>query len=462
MTQVTKIKTSVPTVVLIGRANVGKSSLFNKLSDMRKALVSPIAGTTRDTNEAIVTWGKGSFRLIDTGGIETIVSTKTLKKLAPKANEAFAKEIIEKSIEALKEADIMLFVVDFKTGILPPDFELAKSLKKIGKPIILLVNKTDSFADQVQTQNFLRLGINEIITTSALRGHGMGDLLDLLVERVKDIKPEAKFVETENVPDLRVALIGKPNVGKSSLFNKLIGEEKAIISPIPHTTREAKDTLVKYGEDKMLFVDTAGLRKSAKVQEGLEEGSVAKTLSAIHNADVAIFMIDVSQPITTQDKKIGAELMDSNINVLIVANKWDLIEKKSTQSQKEFTDEIYYELPFLFWAPVHFVSAKTGKGVSGVYEEILKINRQRFTIIPADELEKFIKSAIKRHRPETDRGIMPPKILGFEQITTNPPRFVLHIRQIDRLSESYLRYIENRLREKFDLTGTKVWISVKK
>lgn len=454
---------NLATVVLFGRANVGKSTLFNKFTDKKKALVSAIAGTTRDINESVVTWNHASFDLIDTGGIDAIVPKKQLKDMAPVENEAFALDIIKKSQQALGGADLILFVCDGKSGLMPADMELARHLKKMNKPIILLVNKIDRFGHESIAAEFYKLGIEPLMPISGLRGTGLGDVLDLIAETVKKLAPNLKELdESLYIPDLRISIVGRANVGKSSLFNKLIREEKAIVSPIAHTTRESKDTLISYGDKKLLFVDTAGLKKSSRIEEGLEEDSMDKTIEAVKNSEFALFVIDINEPVTMQDKKIAAMLVEHDINILVVINKWDLKSSKSTMSAKEVTEEFYYQFPFLYWAPLVFVSAKTGKGVDTIYEKLLHINKQRYLQFEEKELEKFMRSAIKRQRPITDRGIIAPRIIDFTQRTTNPPRFIVQIRPTDRLSESYVRYLENQMRQRYDLHGTKIWISIKK
>lgn len=325
---------TLPKVIIIGRANVGKSTLFNRLIEKPKALTSKKAGTTRDINIGQVYWQGINFELIDTGGIETIIASKKLQKLSPDLNKDFALDIINQTQTILKQADLILFVVDIKTGLLPQDKELCKNLKKLNKEIILLANKTDSQKQQEKAAEFFTLGLGEPIFVSALNGSGTGDLLDVVVSKLKKIKKSKKAAKIEIEPGIKIAIIGKPNVGKSSLLNSIFGQERVIVSPKPFTTREAIDIQIIYKDQPFTLIDTAGIRKQAKINLELEKISVKKSLENVQKSDICLLVLDISQPISVQDNKLSKLLLEANISIIIVANKWDKIKDKETNTQK--------------------------------------------------------------------------------------------------------------------------------
>jgi len=452
---------NLPKVVIIGRANVGKSTLFNRLIEKPKALISKVAGTTRDLNIGQVYWQGINFELIDTGGVETILPSKKLKKLTPKPNEKYALEIIRRTHVALKEADLILFLVDIQAGLLPQDKELNNALKKINKQTVLAANKTDSLKHQSKIADFYKLGLGEPILVSALNGLGTGDLLDEIVKNLKKVKKVRKTKKFTIEDALKITIIGKPNVGKSSLLNALLGEDRVIVSPTPFTTREAIDTYLEYKKQNFIIIDTAGVRKQAKIGKGMEKTSVKKSLNNAKKSDICFLVIDLAKPITSQDKKLSKILLDAKVNIVIVANKWDLVTEEDTKIQKKYEQYIYSSFPYLTWVPIIFISALTGKNVHRVLDLALVVNQARQTKIPDTALSRFLKQAIKQHRPTKAKGIKAPRLIDLKQIKTNPPKFQLRISKNDSLSPAYVKYLENALRQKFNLAGTPLEIIIK-
>jgi len=452
---------TLPKVVIIGRANVGKSTLFNRLIEKPKALISKIAGTTRDINIGQVYWQGINFELIDTGGVETILTSKKLKNLTPKPNEKYALEIIQRTHAALKEADLILFLVDIQAGLLPQDKELNMALKKLNKEIILVANKTDSLKYESKAAEFYKLGLAEPILISAINGLGTGDLLDAVVQKLKKIKKVRKTEKFTITDAIKITILGKPNVGKSSLLNAVLGEDRVIVSPTPFTTREAIDTYLEYKKQNFIIVDTAGVRKQAKIGKGMEKTSVKKSLNNAKKSDICFLVIDLVKPITSQDKKLSKILLDAKVNIVIIANKWDLIPDKNDKIQKKYEQYIYSRFPYLTWAPIIFISALTGKNVHRVLDLALEVNQSRQTKIPDTALSRFLKQAIKRHRPTKAKGIKAPRLIDLRQIKTNPPKFQLRISKNDSLSPAYIKYLENALRQKFNLMGTPLNIIIK-
>jgi len=452
----------LPKVLILGRANVGKSTLFNRLIEQPKALISKLAGTTRDINIGQVYWQGINFELIDTGGIETIVPTKKLKKLSPELNKDFALDIITQTQSALKEADLILFVIDIQAGLLPQDKELAQELKKRDKKIIFVANKTDSRRFENQIAEFYKLGFGQPVFVSALNGAGTGDLLDEVVKNLKKIKKVRKAQKVEIKNPIRMTIVGKPNVGKSSLLNSIIGEKRVIVSPKAFTTREAIDTQLEYKNNNIILVDTAGIRKQAKIsQKGLEKLSVKRSIDNARNSDVCFLVIDISKPISVQDLKLSKLLIDSQISIIIIANKWDLIKDKETNSQKKFEEYIYKNFPHLNWAPIIFTSALTNKNTDKIMDLALQVYEARKINLNDNALSKFLKSAMKKNRPKAAKGTRQPYLQHLTQIKTNPPVFQLKIGFKDSLSSAYLKYLENSLREKFNIIGTPVKIIFK-
>lgn len=451
---------TLPTVVLVGRVNVGKSTLFNRLTEKNQAIVSGIPGTTRTNNEGLVLWRGKYFRLIDTGGL-TFDETIKLET-----------DIIKQSEMAVAEADIIIMVVDAQDGLLPQEKELAKRIRRLAnKPIMLVANKTDSdkIAKNMRVSEWLRLGLGKPFTISAINGRSTGDLLEEILKILKKLKknPKTKILEKEII---QVSLVGKPNVGKSSLFNKLIGQEKVIVSPIAHTTREPHDTLMSYeekiGDKKQIslinFVDTAGIRRKAKVEGELEQKGIGKSIQALEKSDICLFVIDGKEIISSQDQQLGGFLERRAKSVIILINKWDLSTDNSDRQRNDVKKMIYDEFPHLQFAPIIFVSGKTGYRVHDIFPLITHAWRARHTIIPEDALHAFLKQLIRTHRPARGKGVRQPEIIALRQIASNPPVLNTVIKARTSLHRSYVNFIENTLREQFDFFATPVIIKLSK
>lgn len=461
-----KINDSLPKVVLFGRTNVGKSTLFNCLIGKSKAIVSDVHGTTRDSNIGEVEWEGKKFTIIDTGGI---IDTKNLylKKIK---NDDIDTQVQKQARHFLMRADLILFLVDTKTGLLPQDKEMILAVKKIipehTKKIILVANKTDNPRLQRETAEFNKLGIGEPLNISATTGSGTGDLLDVVIKKLKIKKSsvkESKNKETEQ-KNINVCILGKPNVGKSSLVNAILGEERIIVSPIAHTTREPQDTEIIYKNTKINLIDTAGISKQGqksakriKIQKTLEKQSIEKSIQILNRSDIALLVLDINEGLAHQDSKLVEEIVNRNVSMIIIANKWDLVEKKDT---KGYTEDIYYHFPFAKWAPIQFLSAKTGSKVQKVLDLILEIHNERIVEIGANPLNKFLAKIIKKHRPVKQSGAKHPHIFELKQESVNPPKFSIRIGVKDTIHFSYLQFIKNRLREKFGFKGTPITIYV--
>ncbi|MDD2656581.1 MAG: ribosome biogenesis GTPase Der [Patescibacteria group bacterium] len=456
MIEKTILKNNLPTVALIGRANVGKSTFFNTLIDEKKALVSTIAGTTRNNNEGIVVWRGKEINIIDTGGVDN------------DQNEFFANEILAQAEKALDEADILIMLVDAKSTLLPQEKDLAKKLKSQykDKKIFLVANKADSKREiQNFDQNYYKLGLGEPFLISATNGKGVGDLIDLIYKELGKASVRPKVVK-EKSKTIKVSLIGKPNVGKSSLFNKIIGEEKVIVSDIAHTTREPFDTDLEYEmngkKQKVTFIDTAGIRRKAKVDGFLEKEGIKKSIETIANSDIILLVLDGSEPISSQDMQLGGLIERKSKSVIILVNKWDLAEDNSDSARNDVKQMVYSHFPHLDFSPILFLSGKTGYKTGQIFPSIMQVIEARHTIISDNAASKFMDHITKTHKPSRGKGTRQPKVFGFRQINADPPVFKLYIKQGTSLHRSYLNFIENKLREKFNFFGTPIVIKMEK
>lgn len=452
-----------PLIVIFGRTNVGKSTLFNCLREKKQALVSPIEGTTRDSNIGLVSWRGHELKFVDTGGI---MDLKFLAGSTKKTSDIEEKVQIQ-AREFLKQADLILFVVDAKAGLLPQDKQMAILLKKNTdtKKLMLVANKVDSQRDLPKSSEFFKLSFGDPVNISAANGSGTGDLLDLILEKIngnlESPEREEEFEETKVVvrPTLKVCIIGKPNVGKSSLLNSILGYERVIVSPVPHTTREPQDTLIKFRGQPVRIIDTAGISKKSGKSDGLEKYSTQKSLSVLNKADLALLILDINEEITHQDAKLVEEILERKKSLVIIANKWDKIEERDTKKYKNY---IYGKLPFAQFVPIQFASALTGEKVRQILGTILKIHNERQLIISESQLNKFLLQIVKIHRPSKGKGVKHPHIHEFRQVAANPPKFTLRIGSKEDLHFSYVRFIENRLREKYGFLGTPITIAVTK
>ncbi len=446
---------NLPQVVIIGRANVGKSTLFNRIIEQKKALVSPVSGTTRDRNIGVAEWRGRKFQITDTGGLDIDLNEETDKEIA--------KGIIRQAETAAKTADLVLFVIDAMTGATPADRELYKKVKKYLNPdkIIFIANKAESARNNKYDNSIFKLGLGEPMYLSASSGSGVGDLLDEVLNKIPKNKTDKG---AENAfPTIKVAFLGRPNVGKSSLLNAILGEERVIVSPIAHTTREAHDTEFFYKEHRFVIVDTAGLRKKAKVEKGgLERKSVDKSLQAIAHCDVAVLVTEADKTVDTQDKKITQAILESGKSVIIVANKWDLVENKETDTINSYVDYYRLEFPYLWWAPLIFVSAKDDVRCRKILDMAIETATSRHITIANSTLDKFLKQKIKQHRPSRGKGLKNPYIYEIEQESTNPPRFIIYVNDPMILHFSYIRFLQNNLRDQFKIMGTPIQIEVRK
>lgn len=448
-----KIEHNLPLVAICGRTNVGKSTLFNCLTERNQALVSNIAGTTRDSNLGLVHWANKSFELVDTAGL---VDWRHL--LSKKIETIDIETQTQKQARSyLDRADLILFLVDTKTGLLPEDKELAAALKKNEKyrqKILLVANKVDNFKQASESAVFNKLSLGEPFVISSASGLGTGDLLDLITEKLaktKTAKQKNQITINKDEPIINVCIIGKPNVGKSSLLNAILGYERVIVSPLPHTTREPQNTEIIYKDKKINLVDTAGISKQGKKGSGLQKPGIIKSLKILEKAELALLVIDLSEPLAHQDAKLVQEIVERQKSLVFIANKWDLVENRDT---KKWTELIYDKFPFAAWAPLQFISAKTGEKVNKILDLILEIAAERELQLSDSQTAKLLSHIVKIHKPAKGKGLKAPHIYEFKQVKHNPPSFVLRIGPNDDLHFSYVRFVENRLREKYGFTGT--------
>jgi GTP-binding protein len=438
-TPATIIDRGLPTVALVGRVNVGKSTLFNKIIEKNLAIVSDVPGTTRTRNIAAANWRGKQFRLVDTGGL-------TFSEDVP-----LEEDIIKQTELAIAEADLIIFVTDIQNGLLPQEIEIAKRLrtKAKNKPLILVANKADGIAlhDKVYERDWRKLGLGVPMPISAVSGANLGDLLDEVYKGLGKTKLRPKKYEEEK--PIRVAIMGRPNVGKSSLFNKLIGEERVIVNPLAHTTREPHDILVKEGDSLIQFVDTAGIRRKAKVSGELERLGIQKSISTINKCDIVLLVLDATEPITDQDQQLAGLLREHTRSVIIVVNKWDMAEDNSDEFRNDVKADIYTAFPHLKFAPIVFTSAKTEYRVHQIFPLLRQAWEARQIVLDDETLKEFLKKVTKKRLPTRGKGVRHPKVLKMTQLGYNPPMFELTIKSNTSLHISYVHYLSNRLREEF-------------
>ena len=425
-----------PIVAVVGRPNVGKSTLFNALAGERISIVQDTPGVTRDRIYADVTWLNYSFTLIDTGGIE------------PESKDLLLSSMRDQAQIAIDTADVIMFVCDVKTGLQDADDGVASMLRKSGKPVVLVVNKVDSFEkQQADIYEFYNLGIGDPYPVSATQMLGFGDLLDQVVSYFPESATEE---EEEDIP--KVAVIGKPNTGKSSLINKLLGENRLIVSDIAGTTRDAVDTKVKFGEKEYIFIDTAGLRRKNKIKDDLEHYMIVRTVSAVERADIAVLVIDAKEGITEQDAKIAGIAHDRGKAVVIAVNKWDAIEKDDKTVNK-FTEDIRLILSFMPYAEIVFISALTGQRLNKLFETIDVVRESQDKRVGTGALNEILAEAVAMQQPPNDKGRF-LKIYYITQVASRPPTFVVFVNDKELAHFSYIRYIENQVRSTFGFKGT--------
>lgn len=426
-----------PIVAIVGRPNVGKSTLFNIFANSRISIVEDTPGVTRDRLYADTEWLDNEFMMVDTGGIEIMNTDKIAVSIRQQAQIAIA------------EADVILFVCDARAGITHEDAEVAKMLRQSKKPIVLAINKADSPKQEMEIFEFYNLGIGEPIPVSAANHLGLGDLLDAVVEKFPET---SAYGEDGNEDEIKVALIGRPNVGKSSIFNTLVGEERSIVSDVAGTTRDAIDTPVIREGQKFLFIDTAGMRRKARIDEPIEKYSIIRSLRAVDRSDVVLMVIDAIDGVTEQDKKIAGYAHEAGKGIVLVVNKWDLYDKDNTSTLR-YTENLRRELVFMQYAPVVFVSAMTKQRIHRLPEVIHYVAEQNAMRISTSVLNQVVEDAIAINPPPTEKG-QRLKILYATQVKIKPPTFVIFVNEPEIMHFSYQRYLENKLREAFGYEGT--------
>jgi GTP-binding protein len=479
----------LPVLAIVGRANVGKSTLWNRITEQQRAIVSNTPHTTRDRNIELATWRGSEFELIDTGGVDV------------EENE-IGEGIKRQTDIAITDADLILFMIDVRTGILDEDRAFSKELRRSKKPIIVVANKVDTDRDiaALAESGVYGLGFGDPIMISAGTGKGIGDLLDRAYEELnrmgrspssdrtlrdsalghrksrremremRAVKTEAEHekqkanvdldphTETSDIP-LRIVVMGRTNVGKSSLVNSILGEERVIVSNIPHTTREPQDTLLRYKNQDIILVDTAGMRKRSNMKEGIETEALDRNKDALDRADIAFLVIDLSQEIHHQDKALGGLMQDATKGLIIVANKWDLLEDKTPTTPKEAEHRLRAFFPFLEWAPIHFVSAKDHRRTKELLDLAIQIQHERERVIEYNAINRLLKQVIKQKKPLQVLGPKSPHIHDIAQTGTRPPTFLVTVRgEKENIHPNWVKFLERRIRDKFGFEGTPILV----
>ena len=434
---------ALPVVAIVGRPNVGKSTLFNKLIGQRLSIVEDTPGVTRDRIYGKCDWLSREFMLVDTGGIE------------PDSTDVILDQMRRQAEVAITSADAIIFVTDMKTGVTASDYDVAQMLQKSGKPVVLCVNKCDSVGEPpMEFYEFYNLGLGEPFAVSSVHGHGTGDMLD---EVLKYLPQEHEDNEDEDV--IKVAVIGKPNVGKSSIINRICGEDRVIVSDIAGTTRDATDSSVQNEHGKFIFIDTAGIRRKSKVLDSIEKFSVLRAYMAVDRADVAVIVIDATVGFTEQDSKVAGYAHEKGKACVVAVNKWDALEK-DTNTMNEFRKDLDENFSFMSYVPYVFISAKTGQRIDDLFEKIKYVAEQNAVRIPTGRLNEVLSYATSRVQPPSDKGRR-LKIYYMTQASTKPPTFVYFVNRADLFHFSYQRYLENQIREVFSLDGTPIVFKIR-
>ena len=427
---------SKPIVAIVGRPNVGKSTLFNALAGEKISIVKDTPGVTRARIYADVNWLDKSFTLIDTGGIE------------PDSRDIILSQMREQAQIAIDTADVIIFITDVRQGLVDSDAKVADMLRRSGKPVILVVNKVDNFDKFIMdTYEFYNLGIGEPVPVSATGKLGIGDMLEKVVEHFDE---DAEDGEEEDIP--KIAVVGKPNVGKSSLINKLIGESRVIVSDIAGTTRDAIDTKVEWKDKEYIFIDTAGLRRKSKIKEELERYSIIRTVTAVERADVVVMMIDATEGVTEQDAKIAGIAHERGKGIIIAVNKWDAIEKNDKTIYK-FTNKVREVLSYMPYAEIIFISAETGQRIPKLFETIDMVLENQTLRVQTGVLNEIMTEAVAMQQPPSDKGKR-LKLFYITQVAVKPPTFVIFVNDKELMHFSYTRYLENKIRDTFGFKGT--------
>lgn len=448
-----------PIVALVGRPNVGKSTLFNRFAGERLAIVDETAGTTRDRLFGEAEWNGRSFNIVDTGGIDPAHGGKTPLSIG---SVDFIEDIRRQAEVAIQEADAVLFVNDGESGVTEPDREVAEILRRSQKklpdgtfwpPIFVVVNKCESRERRDQASEFYELGLGDPYPISAIHGTSTGDILDALVASF----PEQK--EEEEDESIKIALVGKPNAGKSSLLNKLVGEERVIVSPIAGTTRDSIDSKIEFGGLEITLIDTAGIRRRGKIEHGVEQYSVLRSFKSIERADVALLMIDATTGITAQDAHIAGFILDEWKSCVVLVNKWDALEKDNN-TMEEFTAKIHLDLNFMDYVPILYISAKTGQRVDQVLPMALRVQEERLARLTTSTINSIIHKAQDAHPHPTHAGRALKMFYGT-QVRSDPPTFMIYVNEPKLMHFSYLRYLENQIRAEYGFLGTPIRIVTK-
>ena len=442
-------RSGAPTVVLVGRPNVGKSTLFNRVTGTRRAIVTPVAGTTRDTNAHPAEWRGLPLSLVDTGG------------MFGATNDDLHHQVVEHGRKAIALADVVVFVVDGREGLVPGDEEIAAALRPLECPVIVAVNKTDDRRARGRSVEFYRLGIEPIIEIAAEHGNGVGDLLDEVVDRIPHVRRDG--VPPPREPETRVAIVGRPNVGKSSLLNRLLHEERSVVSELPGTTRDTVDAVLRWHKRTFRILDTAGIRRPGRVARAgqIELVSVTIARRAIEQADVAVLVVDAEEGATDQDATIAGEADKAGCGVIVAVNKWDLTKGRGQDYSKEFDDRMRQQLKFLDYAPVLHISARTGERTPKLLETIDRVAAARIKRVPTAELNRFVQAVTAVHPPASP-GRREVRILYAAQTGVAPPTFVFFTNVATSFHFSYERFLANRLRESFGLEGTPIRLQVRR
>jgi GTP-binding protein len=440
-----------PIVALVGRPNVGKSTLFNRLIGERRAIVQNEPGTTRDRVYGSSDWNGVDFTIIDTGGLQ---EDSDLPSDETELRRLIARQTRNQATMAITEADVIVMVVDARTGPTPQDREIAELLRRAHKPVVLAANKAERNDLRIEAYEFYDLGLGEPIPISAYHGNGTGDLLDRVIEEIPSAEELEEGEETEGP---RIAIVGRPNVGKSRLLNALLGQERAIVSDEPGTTRDSLDTIIEWEGDPVTLIDTAGIRRRGRVEEGIERFSVMRSMRAIDRADVVLLVIDATEDFTAQDLHIAGYVEEQKKGIVIVVNKWDLVEKDSW-TMDDYRERAKRQLDFMPYASLVFISAKTGHRVSRVLETALEVVRERNRRVSTAALNRVLKEAVAKHAPPSRPGKW-VRFFYATQADVAPPTFVFFCNEPKMIHFSYRRYIENELREAFGFAGTPLRIS---
>lgn len=458
---------SKPVVALVGAPNVGKSTLFNRLVGERLAVVDETPGTTRDRLMAECEWTGTRFDVVDTGGIDpTAGITGALPGQSRPLSIGSSEYIIQirfQALMAIRDADAVLFLTDGSAGPTAADEEIAELLRRNQRseagrkvpPVLLVVNKCESEEGQRGIYAFYRLGLGDPCPVSALHGTGIGELLDALVKLLPEVE-----AQDQQEARVRIAILGKPNVGKSSLLNRILGEERAIVSPMPGTTRDAVDTQLEVSGMAVTLIDTAGIRRRGKIERGVEYYSVLRALKAIERADVALLVVDATQGVTAQDAHIAGFILDAHKSAVVLVNKWDLM-RKEPGTVEQYTAEVRSALKFLDYVPVLFISALTGQRVDGVLPLALRVQEERLVRIPTAELNRLLREATQRHAPPTRAG-RKLKIYYAAQVRTDPPTFLIHVNDPELVHFTYRRFLENEIRRTYGFLGTPLQVSFRR